>query len=465
MLQTAGAERVAARASKHRISGGKLVRTPLRLLLLPALACLAWAAASASAHETPFERCLELQPKVPPPTVPVEICTVADVARVTTYTWGLTKAAQPPSVRIERGESVPITYEVIATPAAAVRYVITGTVHVRSFTFTPVTLTGVNQSIGLVGGLSRGPVPLGAGDELPARTGQGAPPTERAYPFRMALPASGRGGIAVVTTVAAYRVGTGAEDSTAQTVRLELDGPGQANMAINQRVILNDVVKAPPGVVVVPAETAPVVIDAEAPSTLRQRATVKATNTGLSCADGVSILNFATLSGTGLAAHQLGADTVLATAAAAVTATAADCPLPPGKAVGRPPPRCPRPTLEVILRAPLKVRAGGRVGYLVRVRNSGRILAQGVRLSVTLPAGFSATRGSGIRNGVVRQSLGALRPGRSASVRVTLRADRGTLGERMSRARATARCGAAAGSLRALQVLPGPAPGRPPVTG
>ncbi len=148
-------------------------------------------------------------------------------------------------------------------------------------------------------------------------------------------------------------------------------------------------------------------------------------------------------------------------------------PLAPSPAAVAPPvapagaPVCPRPTLAAVVRGPKNPTAGKATRYHVTIRTTG-VTAKRVRLTLTLPAGFSLPRTgvAKLRGGRLVVGVGTLVRGKARTVPVTLRLDRSVRGAKTMRAAVSARCGGAVAATRTVQaVAAAPIRVQPAVTG
>jgi uncharacterized repeat protein (TIGR01451 family) len=107
-------------------------------------------------------------------------------------------------------------------------------------------------------------------------------------------------------------------------------------------------------------------------------------------------------------------------------------------------PVCLRPSLVARIVGPRSVVAGHQVTWRISVRNLGSQLARSVVLNNRIPSGFSLLRSSpraGFGSGIARVRLPNLRPGQTATVRLTLHASRDIVGRRLQHARVVTGCG------------------------
>ena len=130
---------------------------------------------------------------------------------------------------------------------------------------------------------------------------------------------------------------------------------------------------------------------------------------------------------------------------------------------------CPPPKLGARVTGPRKLVAGELGRFTVHVRNAkGSAAARRARLNVRLPLGFALAtpvKASMVRGGAMRWSLGTIAPRRSASVSLTLRADRTISGSRALSATVSAVCGRARASARVRVAQAVETQVRPAVTG
>ena len=122
----------------------------------------------------------------------------------------------------------------------------------------------------------------------------------------------------------------------------------------------------------------------------------------------------------------------------------------------------PTPTRLTINKSGTKVvKAGGMVGFTIRIKNSGTVPATNVVVTDCVPTGLSLTRG--LREGALRKNgrigwqVGTLQPGQTRVVRVVLRADRDTRGVRSCAAIASAANAPAVRAAAAVRVVAGSA--------
>jgi uncharacterized repeat protein (TIGR01451 family) len=105
---------------------------------------------------------------------------------------------------------------------------------------------------------------------------------------------------------------------------------------------------------------------------------------------------------------------------------------------------CTKPSLLVRIAGPRRVVAGRQLTFRISVRNVGPGLARSVVLRDRIPTGFSLLRSTpraGFASGVARFNLPNLRPGQTATVRLTMHASRGIAGHRLQQARIVSGCG------------------------
>jgi uncharacterized repeat protein (TIGR01451 family) len=138
---------------------------------------------------------------------------------------------------------------------------------------------------------------------------------------------------------------------------------------------------------------------------------------------------------------------------------------PPVRPAGKP--VCPRPTLAAVVRGPKHPKAGATTTYRVTIRTTG-VTARKVRLTLTLPSGFSLPRTSvaKLRNGKLVVGVGTLTRARARTVPVVLKLDRSVRGSKTMRAGVSARCGGAVAATRTVQAIAAaPIRVQPAVTG
>jgi uncharacterized repeat protein (TIGR01451 family) len=117
-------------------------------------------------------------------------------------------------------------------------------------------------------------------------------------------------------------------------------------------------------------------------------------------------------------------------------------------------PVCPRPTLAAVVRGPKNPKAGATTKYHVTVRSTG-LTATKVRLTLTLPSGFSLprSRAATLRNGKLAIGIGTLTHGTARTVPVLLRLDRSVRGPKTMKAAVSAKCGGAVAAARTVQAI------------
>jgi uncharacterized repeat protein (TIGR01451 family) len=128
---------------------------------------------------------------------------------------------------------------------------------------------------------------------------------------------------------------------------------------------------------------------------------------------------------------------------------------------------CPRPRLAAVVRGPKNPKAGTTTKYHVTIRTTGTT-AKKVRVTLTLPSGFSLPRTSvaKLRNGKLVVGIGTLTRAKARTVPVLLRLDRSVRGSKTMKAAVSARCGAAATATRTVQAIAAaPVTVQPAVTG
>ena len=120
----------------------------------------------------------------------------------------------------------------------------------------------------------------------------------------------------------------------------------------------------------------------------------------------------------------------------------------PTPSTGTPGPSSPRrsitssPTFTVTKRGPARARAGSRVRYRIRVKNTSSAALRGLVLVDDLPAGMSLARiprGSALKRGRLVWRLSSLGAGRARTFTVRVTIDRGISGKRCNRATVTRR--------------------------
>jgi uncharacterized repeat protein (TIGR01451 family) len=129
-----------------------------------------------------------------------------------------------------------------------------------------------------------------------------------------------------------------------------------------------------------------------------------------------------------------------------------------------------RGRLVVVKTAPRRARSGGTITYVIKVTNRGRARALDVVIRDRMPAGLVITRrpsGVTLRSGELTWRVGAVRAGRSRTVRVKVRIARDTVGRRCNVARASADNAALARDRACTVIVRRAVAGvvRPPVTG
>jgi uncharacterized repeat protein (TIGR01451 family) len=105
---------------------------------------------------------------------------------------------------------------------------------------------------------------------------------------------------------------------------------------------------------------------------------------------------------------------------------------------------CIRPSLVARIVGPKTMVAGQKGTWRISVRNVGSHLARSVVLTERIPSGFSLLRSTPraiFGSGVARFRLANLRPGQTATLRLTMHASRGIAGRRLQQARIATGCG------------------------
>lgn len=100
-----------------------------------------------------------------------------------------------------------------------------------------------------------------------------------------------------------------------------------------------------------------------------------------------------------------------------------------------------RARLAITKTAPRRAVAGRQLVYTIRVRNTSRAIARRVVLTDPLPSGLvhvRTNRSVRVVRGTVQANLGNLRPGATATIRVTVRVSNTVTGRRVNRATAVA---------------------------
>jgi uncharacterized repeat protein (TIGR01451 family) len=99
------------------------------------------------------------------------------------------------------------------------------------------------------------------------------------------------------------------------------------------------------------------------------------------------------------------------------------------------------PRLAITKVAPSRARAGDKLVYTIRVRNTGRAIARKVVMTDPLPVGLIFVRSSRpatVRGRTVTVKLGNLRPGQARVVKITVRAAKNVRGRKVNVATARA---------------------------
>jgi uncharacterized repeat protein (TIGR01451 family) len=107
-------------------------------------------------------------------------------------------------------------------------------------------------------------------------------------------------------------------------------------------------------------------------------------------------------------------------------------------------PLCTTPSLAARIVGPRRIVAGQQLTFRISVRNTGATLARSVVLRDRIPSGFSLLRSTpraSFVSGVASFRLPNLRPGQTATVRLTMHASRGIAGRRLQQARIVSGCG------------------------
>jgi uncharacterized repeat protein (TIGR01451 family) len=115
-----------------------------------------------------------------------------------------------------------------------------------------------------------------------------------------------------------------------------------------------------------------------------------------------------------------------------------------------------------------RVTAGQTLTWRVVIRNAGRVTARKVVLADRLPRGFvllSSTPRATFTAGTLRFTVPALRPGRSAVVRITMQVPRAGTGTRTGVATVKSSCGGIESARTPVTVLRVPTQITPAVTG
>jgi uncharacterized repeat protein (TIGR01451 family) len=131
-------------------------------------------------------------------------------------------------------------------------------------------------------------------------------------------------------------------------------------------------------------------------------------------------------------------------------------------------PVCVRASLLGRIVGPRRIAAGQQLTWRVSVRNVGARLARSVVLTHRIPSGFSLLRSSpraSFVSGVARFRMPNLRPGQTATVRLTMHASRGIAGRRLQQARIASSCGGREAAVAPVTVSAVAGVIRPAVTG
>jgi uncharacterized repeat protein (TIGR01451 family) len=432
----------------------------------------------------------------------VQTCKTVRVTKITTYAWTLTKTPSPGAITLAPGQSALVDYTLAATATPTVRWVVDGEVVVRNVGSANADITRVTDTLRLAGGASTSSV-LSANGFTLGPASAGCPcvcPPEKSLHYSFSLdrpPASG-------TNTAATTWSGAASGSSSFTAPVDFsDGPATNRAVYLRTATLSDAYAAPPAglLVGVPANPGPFTLSADQPQSLLVTLTSRIRNESLACPAGASVADTATLasankpeetnnptsSGRPPAVSLTAAAAVQVTAgcAATETQTPPGAPVPttqgltpatapqvavaftpapgglpvapvamiagdvPDAAAVKPAqpsaaPVCTRPSLVASIVGPRRVRAGQQVAWRISVRNAGSHLARSVVLNDRIPIGFSLLRSTprvSFVAGVARFHLPNLRPGQTATVRLTMRASRDTAGRRLQQARIVSGCG------------------------
>jgi uncharacterized repeat protein (TIGR01451 family) len=115
-----------------------------------------------------------------------------------------------------------------------------------------------------------------------------------------------------------------------------------------------------------------------------------------------------------------------------------------------------RASLRITKRGPRRVRAGGRISYLITVRNASRVAARNVVIRDRLPSGMVLRRrigGMAVRGRTVSIRVGTIGPRRTVRKRVYVSVLRETRGRRCNVARVTASNAPARGARTCARVI------------
>jgi uncharacterized repeat protein (TIGR01451 family) len=473
-----------------------------------------WAGAAPKAGFPEFDRCLKQSGLGAVPddqsSHQVQICKTVRVTKVTVYSWGLTKAAAPPSLQLATAQSGPIAFTITATPTPTVTWIVDGDVVVRNTGPDNATVLEVADDLTLPDGSTLTDVLASSSFVLSGQPS--GTPSERVLHYSFTVPAA----VAQATKTGAsnraavdWQIGGQVDPTSAVTLGVSfVEGPKTPQAIYFRNATVADLVDpAPPGVALgVPSPPGPVAAAADQPATLNPALTLQATNVSLHCGSTGTITNLSTLQSDNtperknnpallrpapgpqaLTARALvlvmspdcGPPPPLSTpqtVAPTPTPTIAGTPGPPSPLPGvtpagtpvpvprKPPtPRpCPVPRLDASMVGPKRAFMGQRATWLITVRNRGSAAARNLVVRERLPVGFSvvgSTRAFSFAGRQLRFPVSRLPGRRNLAIRITMQVDNGlAAGTAVHRVRVSASCGATETALAPVQVTPGIAP-------